>query len=174
LWTLQWEGGLKHGLDNSPKWTVNKTHKPLGLTRPFWIGVVMSLSSWFETHNISYRAVANAATVYLREAGLLAPRAPAVRESTIRRYALPLGHEDRRVPREPYITAIYVLTGGAVQPNDLHDLPELTAATKQRAAQLLDEAKRSAARAAHAGRMKGAKAAARSVARRRAMKKGRA
>ncbi len=44
-----------------------------------------------------------------------------------RRYELPRGASDYRLPDPAAMVRLYVLTGGAVQPNDFYDLPALDA-----------------------------------------------
>ena len=46
---------------------------------------------------------------------------------TVRRWTLPKGHADRRLPSEAIMVKIYALTRGAVEPNDWYDLPDLGA-----------------------------------------------
>lgn len=130
----------------------------------------MRLETYLQREQMSVAVFARAMARYLGEAG--AKQDAAITSETVRRYTLDPNDENHRRPRQAQMRAIYVLTGGAVQPNDLHDLPELTDATKRRAAQLIDEAKRSAAQAAYAGRVKGARGAARARAFRAHVKRG--
>lgn len=51
-----------------------------------------------------------------------------VAASTVLRYCHPIGHRNRRIPEPDRMTAIYWATGGAVTPNDFHDLPALPTA----------------------------------------------
>ncbi len=45
--------------------------------------------------------------------------------SNVRRYCLPPGHSQRRIPDEARMVAIYRATRGAVTPSDFYDLPPL-------------------------------------------------
>lgn len=44
---------------------------------------------------------------------------------TVFRWELDAAHPDKRVPGFSYMRQIYVLTKGAVEPNDFYDLPPL-------------------------------------------------
>jgi len=46
---------------------------------------------------------------------------------TTRRHCLPIGDPDHRLPRIDMMQQYYLLTNGAVTPNDFYDLPDLPA-----------------------------------------------
>lgn len=132
----------------------------------------MSLSAWLATHNISYEVCAAAISRLLAD---LEPKRGAkakIRGSTLRRWSLPAGHPDRRSPREAYIRALYVISGGVVEPSNLVALPVLDAGLKRKAAELLEQARGQAKAAQHRGRAKGAKMSARSRARQARVRAG--
>jgi hypothetical protein len=127
----------------------------------------MSLSVWLKTHNISYEVCAAAVSRYLAETEPKRAVRAVVRGSTLRRWSLPADHPDRRTPREQYIRALYVITGGAVEPSNLVALPVLDPALRRKAADMLAAARAHAVTAQHRGRAKGAKMSARSRAKMR-------
>ena len=48
-------------------------------------------------------------------------------EVSIRRYELPPGRPDSRIPHRAMMIRFFILSQGAVQPNDFYDLPDLAA-----------------------------------------------
>jgi hypothetical protein len=45
--------------------------------------------------------------------------------STVFRWELEEGHSDKRIPTRGFMRRLYVLSKGAVEPNDYYDLPDL-------------------------------------------------
>ena len=48
-----------------------------------------------------------------------------VKPERVRRYCLPIGHSEYRIPRFEMMRVIFTATRGVVEPNDYYDLPEL-------------------------------------------------
>jgi hypothetical protein len=53
----------------------------------------------------------------------LADEVEAKDHMTVYRWELPFGHPERRVPQEPFMSRLYVLFRGEVDPNGFYDLP---------------------------------------------------
>lgn len=82
--------------------------------------MLLSLGDWREKQGLSYREL----NKLLGVSG----------NDTSRRYCLPHGHPEYRIPRPSEMTRIYLATGGQVQPNDFYDLPALAAQPEEAAA----------------------------------------